>query len=134
MQQTLQQAIHLVSHETGLDGDASLTALQTVAEAIVRRVTPTEANDFISQLPSALHEPLLDLPAGPDRNVTLESVRSSLAARLSLDAAEVASLIPRIGAAIGQLVSPGESRDVLAQLPDELHQLLRPAAGASGSA
>lgn len=125
MIQTLHNAIRAVQADTGLvDGEAALAAFQIVTESIVRRLTPAEANDFIAQLPSALHEPLLDLPAGPDERVTFDTVRGQLTERLELDAESVANVIAGIGRTLQRSVSPGELRDVLAQLPQDMHPLI----------
>jgi uncharacterized protein (DUF2267 family) len=110
---------------TGLDDlESALTALEVVAGGIVRRLTAGEANDFISQLPSELHERLLDLPAGPDTNVTLETIVAELAARLSVGVGRAAKLVRDVGIAIRNLVSRGEIEQVLAQLPREMHAIL----------
>lgn len=102
----------------------ALAALEVVAGSIVRRVTAAEAADFIAQLPSELHEPLLDLRAGPDTNITLASVERDLAERLHIEPERAARLLPGVGLALRQLIGPGERRDVLAQLPKELQVLL----------
>lgn len=123
--QTTHRAVRWVKDLAGIeDTTAALTALEVVAGAIVRRVTPAEARDFIAQLPSELREPLLGLPAGPDKGLTLESVRAELAARLSIDEDQAAKLLPNVGLALRQLITPGEARDVWSQLPLELRQLL----------
>jgi uncharacterized protein (DUF2267 family) len=123
--ETSHKAARLVQDMTGLeDVDSALAALQVVAGGIVRRLTPTEANDFISQLPSELHEPLLDSIAGPDSNITPESIQAELAARLSIEINQAATIMRGVGVAIRRLVSPGEIRDVLAQLPPEMDQVL----------
>jgi uncharacterized protein (DUF2267 family) len=123
--QTSHKAASLIRDMTGLsDLDSALAALQVVAGGIVRRLTPPEAYDFIAQLPSELREPLLDLPAGPDKNITLESIHAELAVCLSVPIERAAELAPGIGVAIRRLISSGEMKDVLGQLPSELQQLL----------
>jgi len=101
-----------------------MTALEVVAGGIVRRLTPAEANDFIAQLPSELHHTLLELPAGPDRGLTLETIQAELARRLDVDAESAPELVRGVGVALRRLVSEGEIGDVLSQLPLELRQLL----------
>lgn len=123
--QTSRQAAKLVRDLTGLeDTDTALAALEVVAGGIVRRLTPAEANDFISQLPSELQEPLLDLPAGPDPGISRQTVEADLASRLSLSLANAEALAPAVGLAIRSLVNRGEIDQVLAQLPREMRGLL----------
>jgi uncharacterized protein (DUF2267 family) len=123
--QTSHKAASLVRDMTGLsEVDSALAALQVVAGGIVRRLTPPEAYDFVAQLPSELREPLLDLPAGPDENITLETIHAELADCLSLPIERAAELAPGIGVAIRRMLSSGELNDVLAQLPRDLWPLL----------
>jgi uncharacterized protein (DUF2267 family) len=123
--QTSHEAARWVQDTTGLEDVAqAMTALEVVAGGIVRRLTAAEANDFISQLPSELHDTLLDLPAGPDRSLTLETIQTDLAQRLELEPGLAAGLVRGVGIAIRRLVSKGEIDDVLSQLPLELRELL----------
>lgn len=123
--QTSRDAAAVVQDMTGLDdATAALAALEVVAGALVRRVTAREANDFISQLPSELREGLLDLPAGPDDDLTLETVEAELASRLSVDVERARALAPRVGMALRRLISAGEIRDLLSQLPREMRALI----------
>jgi uncharacterized protein (DUF2267 family) len=119
------QAARWVQDNTGLeDLGSALTALEVVAGGIVRRLTAAEAADFIAQLPSELHEALLDLPAGPDPNLTLGTIHAELAARLPIEFERAPEITRGVGIAIRHLISPGEIADVLSQLPRELRQLL----------
>src|SRR5690606_32390070 len=116
--QTSHHAARLVRDLSGLEDDESaLTALEIVAGGIVRRVSPTEAKDVIPQLPSELHAALLDLPAGPDSNLTLETIAAELAAYFSIELEPAMKLMRDVGLAIRGLVSRGEIDDVLSQLP-----------------
>jgi uncharacterized protein (DUF2267 family) len=123
--QSSQRAAKIVRDMTGLnDTVTALAALETVASAIARRITPAESDDFISQLPSELHEPLHALPAGPDRGITRATIDAELASRLSLAPERAAVLAQGVGAALCVLLPRGEIRDLRAQLPPELRALL----------
>ncbi len=123
--QTLHDALQRVEEHTGLTNEAeALTALQTVTEALVQRLTVGEATDLISELPSALHAALLEAPAGPNRQLTADSIRHALAQRLSLEPDQAAAMLPAVAGALRELVSPGEMQDMLAQLPRELREIL----------
>lgn len=125
MRQTLHDALHVVEKHTGLtDETRALTALRTVAEGLVQRLTANEATDLIAQLPSALHAPLLEAPGGPNRQLTANSIRDALADRLAMRPAEAALLLLAVARALRDLVSPGEMRDMLTQLPRDLRDVL----------
>jgi uncharacterized protein (DUF2267 family) len=121
------EAARLVRDATDIDTlDDALAALAVVAGAIVRRVNASEAADLIAQLPNELKEPLLDLPAGPDTNITLETVQAELATRLGVEDERAAKLVPRIGLALRQLIGSGERADLESQLPPGLRAALLP--------
>jgi uncharacterized protein (DUF2267 family) len=123
--QTAHEAARLVRGRTGIESDESaLRALEIVAGAIVRRITAAEAGDFIAQLPSELQSSLLDLRAGPDERITLDTIAAELGAALALERDVAARLMRDVGLAIGGLVSGGEIEDVRAQLPLGMRDLL----------
>jgi CBS domain-containing protein/uncharacterized protein (DUF2267 family) len=93
------------------------TALEVVLGSIVRRLTPDEARDFIAQLPSLLQHPLLGLPPGPDKLITLDTIESQLAQRLDIDPERASGLLTAIGSTIAQVVSPGQIENMQSQLP-----------------
>jgi CBS domain-containing protein/uncharacterized protein (DUF2267 family) len=128
-QQTLAQfAARLMAHTGLADRDQALAAFQVVAAGIARRLMPAEAKDFAAQLPYDIREFLLDLPRGPDRRVTRQSIQEDMARRLDVDLERAAELVSRVGAAMGELISAGELDDVVSQLPRSLRPLLRHAA------
>lgn len=119
------QAARWVQDNTGLeDVSTAMAALEVVASGIVRRLTAEEARDFIAQLPSELHEALLELPAGPDPNLTLGTIHAELVVRLPIEIERAPEIARGVGIAIRHLISPGEIADVLSQLPRELRRLL----------
>jgi uncharacterized protein (DUF2267 family) len=125
MIQTSHRAAGVVRDFTGLDDlDSAMGALEVVAAGIVRRLPPAEAGDFVAQLPSELHESLLDLPAGPDKNISLETIRADLAARLDIELDAAAKLLTDVGLALRTLLSRGEVAHVLAQLPRDMQDIL----------
>jgi uncharacterized protein (DUF2267 family) len=124
-QQTSDEALRLVQVTTGLEStERAFLALDIVASALVRRVTPGEAKDMLAQLPSELRERWLDLPAGPDREVTRRSIVEELKERLSVDSDRAQELASKVGFALSVLISAGELEDLRAQLPKELRELL----------
>ena len=126
MRQTLHDALHVVEEHTGLTDEAqALTALRTVAEGLVQRLTTAEATDLIAELPSALHACLLEAPVGPNEQLTAERIQDMLAQRLAMQPAQAAALLLAVAHALRDLVSPAELRDLLAQLPRDLREVLQ---------
>jgi uncharacterized protein (DUF2267 family) len=118
----LQEALGLPNRE------AALKAFEVVADGMVRRLTPTAASAFIAQLPRKVQDVLLDLPAGPERGITLETIAEEMSRRLELPLPEARAMVERVGAVLPRLVSPGEVEHVRAQLPRELRTILPAAA------
>ena len=110
------------------DRDMALEAFYVVASGIVRRLTPAEAHDFISQLPALVRERLYELPPGPDRRVTLMAVDEEMAKTLRLPVERAAQLVDKVAAALPLFVSEGELEDVRAHLPWRMRKLIRLAA------
>jgi uncharacterized protein (DUF2267 family) len=96
------------------------TALEIVVGSLVRRLTPDEAKDLLSQLPSILQASVRSLPPGPDKLVTREAIEAELVSRLDVDPERATELLATIGATIARKVSPGQMRDVQGQLPGAL--------------
>lgn len=110
------------------DRELALEAFYVVSSAIVRRLTPAEAHDFISQLPALVRERLYELPPGPDRRVTLMTVDEDMAKTLRLPVERAAQLVDKVAAALPLFVSEGELEDVRAHLPWRMRKLIRLAA------
>ena len=110
------------------DREVALEAFYVVASGIVRRLTPAEAHDFISQLPALVRERLYELPPGPDRHVTLMSVDEDMAKTLRLPVDRAAQLVDKVAASLPLFVSEGELEDVRAHLPWRMRKLIRLAA------
>jgi len=128
-EQTLQQFSARLSKDLGMsDADQALAAFEVVASLLVRRITPGEAQDFASQLPSILRETLLDLPAGPDKGVTLDTIEDALSRRLDLDLETAASLLRRVAGCLDHFVSSEEVGHLVEQLPKEMKQVFSPVA------
>ncbi|MFO7179053.1 MAG: CBS domain-containing protein [Pseudomonadota bacterium] len=123
--QTALSAARVVQDVTGLETpESALTALDILVSAIVRRIPPAEARDFISQLPSEFHEHWLDLPAGPDRSITRGNIEAELAERLGLDDASASKLAQSVGRSLERLLSAGQLAHARALLPEGLRELL----------
>jgi len=96
------------------------SALDVVLSSLLRRLTPEEAKDLISQLPSLMQPELFALPPGPDRGITRETIEADLSQRLNVDATRAMQLLTAVGATVAQSVSAGQLKDTHSQLPEEL--------------
>jgi CBS domain-containing protein/uncharacterized protein (DUF2267 family) len=119
------EVVRLVQMTTHLDSEEqALQAFDAVVSALVRRVTPGEAKDLLSQLPSALQERWLDLPAGPNLHVTRHTLVDDLGRRLKVDSKRADAVARAVGLALTALISDGELDDLRGQLPEGLRELL----------
>lgn len=131
---TYGRLLNLVRADTGLeDREQAETALEIVLEALVRRLTPGEAENFIAQLPSLLQPSLYALPLGPDRLVTRETIEQDLVQHLGVEPSRAAELLAVIGAIVAQLVSTGQMEDVQGQLPASLREVFSDASSPAAS-
>lgn len=124
-QSTLGRLRNQVRADAGLDSpEQAETALNVVLDAIVRRLTPGEAKDLVSQLPSLLQARLRALPPGPDKLITRQSIESELSRRLDIGPQRAAQILNAVGGSISDCISPGQIDDVRGQLPEELRGIL----------
>ena len=124
---TTGEAARWVRELTGLDHDErALAALEVVAGGIARRILPEEANDFIACLPNELRELLLELPAGPDAGLSVQTVQRELAQRLGVNLERALEISRGVGIALRWLTVRGARPDVLAHLPREFRILFPP--------
>jgi CBS domain-containing protein/uncharacterized protein (DUF2267 family) len=118
---TLGRLVNRVRADAGLERpEQAAAALETVLAALVRRLTPDEAEDLISQLPSLLQPTLRTQPLGPDKQVTRETMESELGERLEVDASRAAPILEAVGSVIADTVSSGQMEDVRRQLPEAM--------------
>lgn len=121
---TYRRLVNQLRADTGLeDGGQAETALEIVLDALVRRLTPGEAEDLIAQLPSLLQPALYALPLGPDKTITRETIEQQLVQQLGVEPSGAAKLLAAVGALIAQTVSTGQMEDVRSQLPESLREV-----------
>ena len=124
-EQTLHSFARRVMKLSGLaDRDRAVSAFLVLAAGLVRRLPPPEAEDFAAQLPADVRALLLDLPPGPDRSVSVQTIIDDMAWRLDLDPHRAEELVTRLARGLSELVSPGELKDVASQLPKAMQRML----------
>ncbi len=98
-------------------------ALEEVVSGIARRISPEEARQFLSQLPSVLSDrvtPELELA---DREVTLGKIEQAVMRRLSVDQRRAEEVVRHVAQVLAQSISAGEMADVRAQLPPDMQRI-----------
>ena len=106
--------------------DQADTALMIVLSALVRRLTPDEANDLIAQLPLRIGERLRALPPGPDKSITAEGIQAELVERLGVASGRASEALDAVVRTLDANVSAGQMRDVRHQLPKDLRSVFAP--------
>lgn len=96
------------------------TALEIVVGSIVRRLPPNEAKNFMAQLPSLLQQTLRELPPGPDKSITRQTIEAELGERLGADKTHTWQIGTAVGDIVSESVSCGQMEDLQGQLPDGL--------------
>jgi len=123
-QATYRRLIKEVQNVTKLDEvEQAEKALQTTLASLVRRLTPGEAKDLISQLPSLLQPKLKPELRGPDKDVTRTSIEENLMKELNIEKSRASEILSAVCNVIAQSISPGELEDVRSQLPRELQEV-----------
>jgi CBS domain-containing protein/uncharacterized protein (DUF2267 family) len=114
-----------ISKATGLDRRLAEELTHLILKTIVRRLHYTGSSQFISQLPSYLHEDLLSLPAGPDRQVTANVLVEKASALVEASDSETKGYISVFWHALCEQIGHGETGDVIDQLPMDFKDLLQ---------
>ena len=114
--------------ESGLESvEQAETACLAVLAPLLRRVTPEEAMDLIAQLPLKIAEELRDLPPGPDKDITLDTMIAALVTELGVSQARAEELVAALARTLDENVSAGQMDDIRQQLPKELRDAFTPA-------
>ncbi|PWU20103.1 MAG: hypothetical protein C5B49_04790 [Bdellovibrio sp.] len=102
-------------------------------KSVIQRLPSKEAEHFIAQLPSLMHEDLLSLPAGPHKSISGPSILQDLELGLQLGRGHV--LVPRqFWQALNHLVDPSMTDRLLKWLPTDLQKIFtKPKTGARRS-
>lgn len=97
--------------------------LDTVLESILKRLTPEEAKDTIAQLPSLMQEDFRQLPPGPDKQITRETIEEQISRKLTGSRTRASKLLQVTAGILSQIISPGQMEDIRGQLPPDLRSL-----------
>jgi len=94
--------------------------IKMILESLVRRLHYTGAMHLVNQLPVPLQDELRELPAGPDRSITLPSILLELQTRFGMASDRAHKVMTGICNALEQTLDYEQLRHVKAQLPEDL--------------
>jgi len=83
--------------------------------------------DLIAQLPLKIAEELRDLPPGPDKDITLDTMITALVTQLGVSQARAEELVAALARTLDENVSAGQMDDIRQQLPKTLRDAFTPA-------
>lgn len=125
LEHTLNRFYSNIASHTGLDRDLAEEVSFYILSEIVQRLPYNGAAQFISQLPRLLQEDLLDLHAGPDREISAASIVRGLVVRFSLPMSRARKIVSEFWEALEDFTrKSGETDHVLGQLPEDMRRLL----------
>jgi uncharacterized protein (DUF2267 family) len=107
--------------DAGLEREDAEATLLFVLQSLVDRLTGTEADDLVSQLPAELKDVITITPEAEPMSPT-EFV-SLVAGELGVDEDEARRRINAVFHVLKEAVTPGEYHDVLVQLPSGIAEL-----------
>lgn len=121
---TYRKLLGAVERHTGLQTSTEAEhAVRIVLSNVCRRLTPRNAEHLVAQLPSKLVL-LLDRPyEGPDRTITLDTLKADLRQTLHLIPEEAGEILYSVCDVIADSVSVGEIESVRAELPTAMKDL-----------
>jgi hypothetical protein len=82
-------------------------------------------------LPKRLQEDLLELPAGPDRDVTASTVVQSVSRQTGEGINEAREMVYHFWQKLSEMITEGEAAHVIDQLPLDMKELLAGSAASS---
>jgi len=124
-EQTLNRFYILVAERTGLDRSRSEDVAFYLLSAIVQRLPPSGAAQLISQLPKLLQEDLLDLKAGPNREITPDALLAGMVERFGMTFGESGAVLEHFWEALDAFTLHSHEVDqALMQFPQEIRRLL----------
>lgn len=121
---TYNRMVAAVADATGLDRGRAERALLMSTCMLCRRLTTDEALHLIAQLPSLLQMRLDDCLDGPDRSVTIDSMRDELARSLAVTGEEASAYLHTVFEIMSESISVGQVREVRSQLPEAMRTLI----------
>lgn len=124
--QTYNRFIAKFSDAFELDKKITVDIVMYLLGAIVQRLHYTGGTHFISQLPKHIQEPLFDLPAGPNRSISDETIIQGLKLRTNKSMEGCLTITHTFWSTLHSIIGEGETTHIIHQLPNELRELFSP--------
>ncbi len=108
--------------------------VRRVLGALVQRMTPSAAMNFISQLPMKIQQPLIDLPSGPIRDLTFDRFAQELVREFEISGPfDAKTQVEKLLSVVYQAISPQEYLKLESQLPKDWKEILTEASQLSAA-
>lgn len=95
----------------------------SILGSLIQRLHYTGAARLTSLLPRALEEELLEIPAGPNRAITVGTILNDLISQYKVSETQGRAIIFNFFAALEELLPPEEIKKIKVQLPEEFQAL-----------
>jgi len=120
--------IHHVRDACGVDDSTAEHTMRSVLAALSDRLTSDEAHKLSAQLPEPLKSIVHRQKSNRVQKMDREIFVSRICNDLGIDVPEAVKRIRAVYAVLESAVSPGETRHVMAQLPEGLREVMKPPA------
>lgn len=105
---------------SGLSEERAIPLAELVLGKIVQRLHYTDAARFISLIPKALRAELMDMPAGPDHDISREMIIRDVGARFDMDGNQASRAIEKVWESLTVISSEFHKKELGELLPDDL--------------
>lgn len=120
IEQTLNHFHKLIGQRIHFEQDIVLRLTKFILESVVGRIHYKGAAHFIAQLPKGLQEDLLDIPAGPNREITAQTLLLGVMSRTSCSEPQARWILCQFLDVLGQLMDKRTIEYVWVQLPYDM--------------
>ncbi len=103
-------------------GDARNLTLYAIT-AILRKVTPSEGKNLLSQLPYVLQAELMSEISFGGSEMTTDEIIGEISNRLGKNIGETKIILQKFWRKFGEVTTIGETRHIIAQLPREMGEI-----------
>lgn len=122
-EQTLNRFNKVMAGKMNLPRATSERLTFHILRTLVQRLPYTEATHFISQLPSLIHEDLLNLPAGPDTKITRETFINDLVKGFQMERSVALAVVRNFWSGLEEVSDRHILNHVLLLLPQNMREM-----------
>jgi len=121
--QTLNDFYRRISEKIHIEPHLLVPVTHDILGSLVRRLHYTSAAKLTSLLPKTLQEEFLDMPAGPDRSITVGTMIDGLVHRHNLKEPTARATVLNFFSALEEMLPTEEIKTIKMQLPEEFRAL-----------